>query len=200
MSKNFGTCHRFIHESTQGDICTSSRSASNSLNAIRVLPSNGAAALRAGAKIQNGNRFRDKVIVPLGTVVYRTVSTTTTTGLKWFGAWVNGGKGVKTRYLGVKFKINGRFHFGWARLTVTTQAKSFAATLTGFAYETIPGKAITAGQTKGPDDISVETPTASLTAPTPEPATLGMLALGAPALSIWRREKSIRQNTAPALR
>jgi hypothetical protein len=62
------------------------------------------------------------------------------------------------------------------------------ATLTGYAYETIAGKAIKAGQTKSPDDTSIEASNASLNAPTPQAATLGMLALGAPALSIWRRE------------
>jgi len=37
----------------------------------------------------------------------------------------------------------------------------------------------------GPDhDSSIATPVASLTAPSPQPATLGMLALGAPTLSI----------------
>ena len=61
------------------------------------------------------------------------------------------------------------------------------ATLTGYAYETIPKKAIIAGQTKGPDDMSVEAPNASLTMPTPEPASLGVLAMGASGLSIRRR-------------
>ena len=73
-------------------------------------------------------------------------------------------------------------------MTVTVTQNRFSATLTGYAYETIPGKAIIAGATKGPDDAE---PTASLKAPTPAPATLGMLALGAPGLSIWRREESM---------
>ena len=34
--------------------------------------------------------------------------------------WANGGKGVKNRYLGLKFQIKGKTHFGWARLTVWT--------------------------------------------------------------------------------
>ena len=41
-----------------------------------------------------------------------------------------------------------------------------AATLTGYAYETIPNKPIIAGKTNGPDVITVE------------PTTLGSLALG----------------------
>jgi hypothetical protein len=64
------------------------------------------------------------------------------------------------------------------------------ATLTGYAYESIPNKPIIAGRTKGPDEASFEGPNAALTLPTREPATLAALAMGAPGLSIWRREES----------
>jgi hypothetical protein len=67
------------------------------------------------------------------------------------------------------------------------------AILTGYAYETIPGKSIKAGQTKeaagdGVNELSVS---ASLTHSTPakQPATLSLLALGSTGLSIWRREE-----------
>jgi hypothetical protein len=108
------------------------------------------------------------------------------------GLWNN----VKNRYLGLKFSINGKTHFGWARLTVTctTTFESHQVTglLTGYAYETVPNKAIITGKTKGPDDeTSREQPgSAALTTPTPNPPTLGMLAMGLPGLSIWRREES----------
>ena len=102
------------------------------------------------------------------------------------GSWVN----VNSRYLGVKFEIKGQTHFGWARLNVQIQLPlTITATLTGYAYETIVNKPITAGQTKGPDDATIEEPSASLTTPPPRPATLGTLALGASGLSIWRREQ-----------
>jgi len=65
----------------------------------------------------------------------------------------------------------------------------YTATLTGYAYETIPNQPIITGPTKGPEDGSVEAPIASLTAPTPDPATLGLLAMGSPGLSVWRREE-----------
>jgi hypothetical protein len=62
--------------------------------------------------------------------------------------------------------------------------------LTGYAYETIPNKPIVTGKTKGPDEDSRLEPPSSvtLTAATSKPATLGMLAMGARGLSIWRRE------------
>ncbi len=61
-------------------------------------------------------------------------------------------------------------------------------TLTGYAYETISGKAIIAGVTKGPADAE---PSSSLKRPTHSSATLGTLALGAPGLAIWKRRESL---------
>jgi hypothetical protein len=49
---------------------------------------------------------------------------------------------VKGRYLGLTFQINGETHYGWARLSVGWDT----AVLTGYAYQTIPNMAITAGQ------------------------------------------------------
>ena len=86
-------------------------------------------------------------------------------GNRYMGQWMNGGQGVKDRYLGIRFNIKGKLHYGWARLTVTP-TKDFVGTLTGYAYETIPNKPIIAGKTKGPD------------ANTPQPASLGHLARG----------------------
>jgi len=140
--------------------------AGNVPNAFRGTVSMGGdfgAALRSGAKIQPGDRFfRATQQFPLGG--YTTFGKFS---LHWFGPWMNGGRGVKNRYLGLKFKVKGQFHFGWARLTVTTTRNNFTATLTGYAYETIPGKAIIAGKTKGPDVIAAE------------PGSLGALAAGA---------------------
>jgi hypothetical protein len=137
-------------------------------NAIRATKSNQwAADLRSGAIIKAGDRF-NRGDVHLGAVGYH--STT-----RWSGPWMNGGKGVKNRYLGLKFKVGGRFHFGWARISVkTAPPHGVTAVLTGYAYETIPGKAIIAGKTKGPDVTTVY------------PASLGHLAAGASALSAWR--------------
>jgi hypothetical protein len=102
------------------------------------------------------------------------------------GSWVN----VKNRYLGVKFKIKGQTHFGWARLNVQVQLPlTITATLTGYAYETVPNKPITAGHTKGPDNPTAKESTEFLAVPSRESLTLGMLALGARGLSIWRRQE-----------
>jgi hypothetical protein len=113
------------------------------------------------------------------------------TGVSFSGAWKN----VKNRYLGLKFQVKGKTHYGWVRLNVTVGYYQVTATLTGYAYETVPGKAIIAGQTNGPDDDAVtDNPGASITNPVPDipqPATLGALALGAPGLAIWRREESV---------
>jgi hypothetical protein len=105
--------------------------------------------------------------------------------------YVSGGpwKNVANRFLGLKFLINGEVHFGWARLTVTTDShrESVHATITGYAYETIANQPILTGQ------ISGTAADASLTLPTenPRPAVpLALLALGSPGLAVWRREET----------
>lgn len=84
---------------------------------------------------------------------------------------------VKNRYLGLKFQTKGQTHFGWARLSTKIGFGGATGILTGYAYETIPNKAIIAGKTHGPDE---EPGPASLKTRTSESATLGMLALGRP--------------------
>jgi hypothetical protein len=116
--------------------------------------------------------------------------------------------GVTNRYLGLKFKINGKTHYGWARLSVqiSSDHRRITATLTGFAYETIPGKSIKAGQTKGLDDFIRDTDFASaddsssgaaltsLVSEGAQAASLGMLALGARSVPLWRREESAQDS------
>ena len=110
------------------------------------------------------------------------------------GDWVN----TTNRYLGLMFTLHGKVHYGWARLNVQALKRRFTltATLTGFAYETIPGKPIVAGRTlpeTGWDENSFG-PNASITNPmpdTPQPATLGILALGSSGLFVWRRKEAV---------
>jgi len=107
------------------------------------------------------------------------------------GPWL----GVTNRYLGVKFLINGQVHFGWARLTVTS---GLEATLTGYAYETVPNKSIKAGQTTGAAEVTESQ--MPVPAVAPKGPSLGMLAGGADTLDIWRRNEvdSQMSNLAPA--
>jgi hypothetical protein len=131
-----------------------------------------ALALQEGSRIDSKRKFTGSAIMHH---LRRYRSRTSHRGY-WFQ--------TTDRYLGLKFQVKGKMHYGWARFRVKSGRE---AVLTGYAYETIPGKAIVAGATKGPDDAE---PTAALNPLMPEPATLGMLAVGAPGLSIWRRKQS----------
>jgi hypothetical protein len=137
-----------------------------------------ASALKRGARIGPKAHFSGKLMA------------SSQSGQGSLGRWLN----VTNGYLGLKFTIKGKTHYGWARLTVHALGGAFIkATLTGYAYQTIPNKPIIAGQTKLTDEIddSIGQPNpAALTALIPEPTTLGALAMGAPGLSIWRRKES----------
>jgi hypothetical protein len=96
------------------------------------------------------------------------------------GPWLN----VKNLYLGLQFAIDGQIHYGWARLTVSTNKTTCVtkALLTGYAYETEPNTPITTGKLSGTDEVgAVERPE----------ATLGVLALGSVGLDVWRRDSNI---------
>jgi hypothetical protein len=89
------------------------------------------------------------------------------------GSWIN----ITNRYLGLKFVIGRKTHFGWAQLNVRLNQGCSAeihATLTGYAYETVPNRSIITGKTKGPDVITLQD------------ASLGHLARGAAAIKAWR--------------
>jgi len=124
-----------------------------------------ASALKRGAPIGgrqrfvSGGRFGQQMaeVQQSDTVFY-----------KYYGPWTN----VTNGYLGLKFKIDGKTHYGWARLSVVHQGFKLTGTLTGYAYETIANKAIVAGKTNGRDAV--------------QPASLGHLAHGASAISAWR--------------
>jgi hypothetical protein len=138
-------------------------------------------ALHPGARIGPRSPFKKRTAA---LVVARAVNTSGLHSTTVYGPWAN----VKNRFLGLKFQVKGKTHYGWARLNVTVSKTTITATLTGYAYETVPNKPIVAGKTKGPDEISFEGSNAPLAAPSPEPATLGVLAIGARGLSVWRKE------------
>ena len=57
-----------------------------------------------------------------------------------FGPWLG-----KKGYLGLSLQVNGQTYFGWALLR--SPISGGRGTLLGYAYETIPGRAILAGET-----------------------------------------------------
>src|SRR5579859_5230291 len=97
------------------------------------------------------------------------------------GPWVN----VTNRYLGVKFQISGKTHYGWVRLTTS---KTAHPVITGYAYETIPNASIKDGAISGPSHVGSLAP-ADMRPPASQPATLGLLARGADGIDVWRREE-----------
>jgi hypothetical protein len=107
------------------------------------------------------------------------------------GYW---GGNPKNKYLGVRFQLGGKTHYGWIRLTVTLNTKlekpTLEATITGYAYETVANKPIKAGTAAlSTAEAQVPKKIQHKTGP-----SLGMLAAGAEELTAWRREEpSARQ-------
>jgi hypothetical protein len=98
-------------------------------------------ALPAGIKLSSKGQFSPN-LYPMGKVPSGVYS----------GPWapVNGSE--RNRYLGLKFLRNRQVHFGWARLNVKirgTGSSCVRAVLTGYGYETVPGKLSVAGRTEG---------------------------------------------------
>ncbi len=128
-----------------------------------------ASALNRGARIGPDAGFH-KGTADLVEAVYSEGGESTNV----LGVWPN----VKDRYLGLKFRIHGVTHYGWARLSVAVSRTTIKAILTGYAYETVPNRPILAGKTKRTDVIPVQ------------PASLGQLAQGASGISTWRGTES----------
>ena len=139
-----------------------------------------ASAFKSGSVIGPALQFSGKLMAASGTE-YGSV-----------GRWQN----VTNRYLGLKFYVAGKLHFGWARLSVSSgTGNGITAIFTGFAYETSVGTPIIAGKTTSTDNARAFPPLdASHVASEPLSETrevepmLGLLAAGASALPIWKRE------------
>lgn len=152
----------------------------NAVQGMKFRDRNLASALNAGAGIGSNQNFVQRYPL-MGAVIY------SPGGGQYSGRWTQ----VVNRYLGLKFQINGETHFGWARMSVHLQMnKRVEAMLTGYAYETQPNTPIIAGQesgefsraktgVRGQSDASLIS----------QPGTLGLLALGAEGLQVWRREQ-----------
>jgi hypothetical protein len=99
------------------------------------------------------------------------------------GPFANAGN----RFLGLKFNVNGETHYGWALLRVGAgllgKHATIRATLLGYAYNTVAGQAIGAGQ--GAEDTKQSEVI-------PQAGSLAMLALGWPA---WRRREEVDTET-----
>ena len=89
---------------------------------------------------------------------------------------------VEFAYIGLKFMINGQVHYGWARVKFPYPYGYKYPSIYGYAYESTPNTPIVTGQTSG---------TAPTHATTEGPASLGMLAAGAPVVNL-RRGSSLK--------
>ena len=118
-----------------------------------------AAALPTGATIGPHKKFTAKA-----SCMIRSFSSTVN------GPW----QLAQDRYLGLVFVIDGKEHFGWARLTNHGFGGFDSTDILGYAYETIPGKPIVAGDEGNSTEASTQ------------PSSLGALAAGAPALNSRR--------------
>jgi len=144
-----------------------------------------ASALDRGTKIGPSLHFSSGggAMIERGVVAFCFIICSSVSG-HLYGNWAN----VTNRYLGVKFLIDGDTHYGWVRLTVTGNYGSFTAQIDGYAYETIPNKPIVAEEP--PEDPSADSETQQ-TGRSLSPPSLGMLALGAHGLALWRREETL---------
>ena len=172
----FTLVNRDVWDSTTGG-CLIARLIANPASGggvVGLRPGNQAAALRFGAVIGPGDQFEARE--PLLAYAFG--------GGDCFFYGRAGGHFANTvnRFLGLKFELHGEVYYGWAGFSMVTAsgAGGVTAVLTAYAYETVPNTPIYAGQTSD-DDTAGEAP--------PQPATLGLLALGAPGLDIWRPRK-----------
>lgn len=102
-----------------------------------------------------------------------------------FGEW---GGNHPNRFLGMKFLIHGKTHYGWIRVTVTTSSTApMSAEITAYGYETIANKSVGTGlASSNAADDRVQAGADNSGRP-----SLGMLAHGADALALWRREEAL---------
>ena len=133
---------------------------------VNAYPGNGmeVGPLDKGAVIGHGDPFGNYAILALGFKAYGTPGTYT-------GPWWN----VSNRFLGLDVTIDGQTYFGWAELSIPVSHHTPSLDIEGYAYNNVAGQPIEAGQTTS----------------TPEPGTLGLLALGSLGLGFWRRRKAV---------
>ena len=146
-----------------------------------------ASALLRGAKIGSSAHFVGGKVV-----IQRNSEYDSGAGIS-YGNWpftYGGSDGTEVRFLGVKFQIKGQTHYGWIRLAVGVGRKAVPGAVLGYAYETIANKRISAGNTSTSSNNARSNDAQSVEEmKKPGHPSLGMLALGAGGLAIWRRDE-----------
>ena len=103
-------------------------------------------ARRAGAKIGPGKNWFGG-----GDLLHRNGGPSGTTTR---GQWWHNGTGVRNHYVGLRFSVQDKNHYGWARLSTSAEGGHIVDIhLTGYAYESVPNKPIIAGHIKGSDVV-----------------------------------------------
>jgi hypothetical protein len=154
----------------------------------------GAAALTKGSRIGSSKQFQGCTFLSSCIPDQGVPMVFFTSGRGPGGNWVN----VTDKYLGLKFTLGDGTHYAWARFSVQVTSaglgrKNIVARFTGYAYEDVPDTPILAGD-MGVATKSSEHSRALLRTPLrvepalPQPASLGMLALGAQGIPAWRKE------------
>jgi hypothetical protein len=130
-----------------------------------------ASALARGANIGSSAHFSSA----RGQITIERYNNNSRTLPRGYGYWSY--YAGSNRFLGVKFQIKGKTHYGWVRLERQNGLSgSFPPAITGYAYETVANKPITAGAMSGTDAAEAGQKTLA--------QSLGMLALGVDRLAL----------------
>jgi hypothetical protein len=149
-----------------------------------------ATPLSSGAFVNRlGNIFTTQHF--MGTYIASMKDVVSYNGPRFSGPWGN-----TSSFLGLQFDLNGQTAYGWAEVGVAGIAgsgdgdtpPSIGVELFGVAYNSCAGADIVTGETSNnvdPSHCQVFVPL--VPTPTPEPSTLGLLAVGAAGLALWRK-------------
>ncbi|MGC1370557.1 MAG: hypothetical protein WA824_00330 [Candidatus Sulfotelmatobacter sp.] len=130
-----------------------------------------AAELDAGRKVGNGKNFQPNALDLFA--VAGDYTSPGTLNCPW--------QHNKGGFLGLKFMVSGKTYYGWAHINLS----GTSPTIDGYAYESAAGQTILTGATHGGSDDKADASQSPKLAP--QPASLGLLANGAPGLAAWRR-------------
>lgn len=143
------------------------------------LPGPYASALVRGARIGPSAHFSSAS----GQITIQRLSAYASGGGRSYGNWSY--YSGKNHFLGVRFLIKGETHYGWIRLALGSGRSTVPSSVNGYGYETIANKRISAGI---PSKNSADNQTPENVG-RPGSPSLGILALGADGLALWRREE-----------